>query len=51
MSRNVKLSLTMFDLLKGTAMIAVILLHSIDWDIQEQIGWKMLYSVLMPAFL
>ena len=50
MSRNVKLSLTMFDLLKGTAMIAVILLHSIDWDIQEQIGWKMLYSVLMPAF-
>ncbi len=50
MSRNVKLSLTMFDLLKGTAMMAVILLHSIDWDIQEQIGWKMLYSVLMPAF-
>lgn len=48
--QNIQLSLTMFDLLKGMAMLAVILQHSISWDVHERFEWKLLYSVLMPVF-
>lgn len=44
------ISLTMFDLLKGMAMLAVVMRHSIGWSVEETLIWKILYSVLMPVF-
>ena len=47
---KVVLGLTMFDMFKGVGILAVVFLHSINWTIQNQFGWKLIYSVLMPAF-
>lgn len=41
---------TMFDLLKGVGILLVVLLHSIQWEAQNQFGWKIIYSILMPVF-
>ncbi len=43
------ISLTMFDLLKGTLMLVVVLRHSIIWDVNGQLVWRILYSVMMPV--
>lgn len=40
----------MFDLLKGAGMLLVVLVHSISWNVQDQLGWKVVYSLLMPVF-
>lgn len=42
--------LTMFDFLKGLAMIGVMIRHSIAWPVEGTIIWRILYSVMMPIF-
>lgn len=44
------ISLTMFDLIKGLAMVLVVLRHSIAWDANSEIFWKIGYSLMMPLF-
>lgn len=50
MERRIRISLTMFDLVKGLAMFFVLLRHSIPWDVGARPEWRALYSVLMPVF-
>lgn len=50
MKKKIRVSLTMFDMLKGLAMLLVLVRHSIVRDVGAQIEWKFLYSILMPVF-
>lgn len=49
MEKKNLINLTMFDLLKGTLMLVVVLRHSIIWEVNEEPVWRILYSVMMPV--
>lgn len=50
MKQKLRIHVTMFDFMKGLGMAAVLVVHSMPWDIENNLIGSWLMSFLMPMF-